>query len=97
MGRKAFCGQSRSDVPRFQVRLQEVGGNRNKDESNDRGGKSKGHKEPGGVGDPAGFNRPLPRTERFSTVDADTHGNRVQGYHAHGSNKGLETDGRQFG
>ena len=26
-----------------------------------------------------------------------THGNRVEGCHAHGSNKGLEEDGRQLG
>ena len=96
VGRKTFCRQ-RSDVPRFQVRLQEIGCNRHKDESNEREGKVLGRTESWGVGDPSGFTRPSPRTEKVSTIDADTHGHQVEGDRAHRCNKGLEADGRQFG
>lgn len=97
VGRKTFCRQSRSDVPRFQVRLQEVGSNRHKDERNEREGKVLGGEESWGVGDSSGFIRRSSQTEKVSTNDADRHGHRVEGYHAHRSNKDFEADGRQFG
>ena len=39
----------------------------------------------------------LPRVERVSTARADPHGKRVEGYHTHGSDKGLDADGMQSG
>ena len=92
MGRKTFCRQSGSGVGRFQIRLQEVGVNRHKHESNEREGKVSSSD----VGDSSGSTSPPSRTEQVSTIDADTHGHRVEGNHAHRSSKGLEADGRQF-
>ena len=58
VGRMTFCNQSRVDLPRFRVRLQEVAVNRHKDESNEREGKVLGHEESWGVGDLSGFTKP---------------------------------------
>ena len=97
VGRKMFCRQGRSVVPRFQVRLQEVGIDCRKGESIEREGQVLGRKEAWGVGDISGFTRPSPRTAKVGTIDADTHGHRVEGDHAHRCNKGLGADLKQFG
>ena len=48
-----------------------------------------------GAGSYSGPSGLLPRVER--TAHANPHGKRVEGYHAHGSDKGLEAEGKQSG
>ena len=50
-----------------------------------------------GAGNYSGPSGLLPRVERVSTAHADPHGKKVEGHHAHGSDKGLEADGKQSG
>ena len=97
MGRQTCSGQRRSDVSSLHVRQQEVGGYRNQDEGNGREPKNEERKELRGAGNYSGPPGLLPRIERVSTAHADPHGKRVEGYHAHGSDKGLEANGKQSG
>ena len=76
---------------------QEVGGYRNQDECNGRERKCEERKELRGAGNYSGPSGLLPRVELVSTAHADPHSRRLEGYHAHGSDKGLEADGKQSG
>ena len=93
---KTCSEQSRNDVSHFKVRQKEVGGC-NQDECIGRERKNEELKELRGAGNYSGPSGLLPRTERVSTAHADPHGERVERYHAHGSDKGLEADGRPSG